>query len=309
MAASGPIVDRLTQAGIEFELVAPLAKRTWWRSGGPADVLATARSPSDLVAIQQIASDLGESIFVLGNGSNLLIADAGIRGIVLSLAGELADAVPDDQQPPILTVGAGLKLTILLARAMKYGWTGLECFAGIPGTIGGAIRMNAGASLGETVETLVDVEVVHPDGRVETLAVAELEMGYRHCSLPEGAIILGARVRTTGADPELSKKAIRGHLDYRKRTQPLDMPSCGSTFRNPEGDYAGRLIEASGLKGRRVGAASISEKHANFIVNHGGATSADIRSLIELVQATVEQQHGVELRREVHFVGAWNVDE
>ena len=188
----------------------------------------------------------------------------------------------------------------------RKGWTGLEMFAGIPGTIGGAVRMNAGTALGETVDPLLDVTVVHPDGSVETLEASELRMRYRHCELPDGAIVAFARFQTTGGDLEESRGKIKHHLDYRARTQPVDVPTCGSTFRNPDGDTAGRLIDAAGLKGTTLGGAKVSEKHANFIENTGDATAADIRALIEQVQDSVEATFGIRLHREVHFVGEWD---
>ena len=165
--------------------------------------------------------------------------------------------------------------------------------------------MNAGTALGETVDGLLDATLVLRGGEVLTLPVEDLHMRYRHCELPEHAVVASVRMRTTGGDPEASRAAIRHHLDYRARTQPVDVPTCGSTFRNPEGDTAGRLIDAAGLKGTRLGGARVSPKHANFIENTGAATAAEIRALIERVQAEVETRFGVRLQREVHFAGEW----
>jgi UDP-N-acetylmuramate dehydrogenase len=295
----------LSAAGIEFSEDAPLERRTWWRVGGPADGLIAASTLEALSTIQRTATDTACPVTVLGNGSNVLVSDAGIRGLVVKLEGELADAIPDDQRPPHLKVGGGMKLVALLTRAQKYGWTGLECFAGIPGTVGGAVRMNAGSTLGETGDALVAITVVEPSGTVRTVSKADLNLSYRTCHLPPGAIIASAELATTGADADASAERVRTFIERRKATQPLDKPSCGSTFRNPPGNAAGRLIEAAGLKGFRIGAAQVSEKHANFVLNLGGATAADIRSVIETVQKRVFEHSGVELEREVHYLGEW----
>ena len=255
--------------------------------------------------VMRATRDTGCPVFLLGKGSNLLVSDAGIRGLVVGLGGALAAVRVLGGEPPHIEAGAGLALTALLARARQEGWTGLECFAGIPGTVGAAVVMNAGSHLGETVEPLVDIDVVLPDGSLQTLPKADLRMSYRTAHLPPGAVIALARFQTTGADPVDSQARVREFLLRRKATQPLDLPSCGSTFRNPSGDYAGRLIEAAGLKGFTIGGAQVSEKHANFIVNTGGATAREIRLVIEHVQARVEGLFGVRLRREVRYAGDW----
>lgn len=296
----------LRAAGLDVAEDVPLAKRTWWRVGGPADALVTVSSIEQLQAAQRIAAETDTPVFVLGNASNLLVSDRGIRGMVLALDDQLADLVPDQGAPPVLSAGAGLKLTVLLARAKKNGWTGLECFAGIPGTVGGAVRMNAGSALGETKDALLDVDVVLRGGELAKLGQDELRMSYRTTHLPDGAIVARARLRTTGADPIASDERVKAFLDKRKATQPLDLPSCGSTFRNPPGDFAGRLVESSGLKGFTIGGAQVSEKHANFVVNLGSATAGDIRRVIEHVERTVHERAGVELEREVHYAGDWS---
>jgi UDP-N-acetylmuramate dehydrogenase len=296
----------LRAAGIAFAEDAPLARRTYWRVGGPADGLVEARTLEALQALVRVATSTRCPLFVLGKASNLLVSDRGIRGLVVLLRGDLADAreLPGTS-PPMLELGAGLMLVSLLSRAGQNGWTGIECFAGIPGTVGGAVRMNAGAALGETRDCLVDVDVVLSDGTVERIDRDALQMSYRTTVLPAGAVIAVARVQTTGGDIRESRARIKTHLEHRRRTQPLDLPSCGSTFRNPPGDFAGRLIEASGLKGHAIGGAMVSPKHANFLVNTGGATASDLRSLIEHVQAVVSASQGVTLEREVHFAGEW----
>ncbi len=303
-----PTVDALSQAQIAVSIDAPLVRRTWWRAGGPADGLVDAADLETLQAVRRIATETGCPLFVLGNASNLLISDAGVRGLVVRLTGDLAriEALPEDH---LLIAGGGAKLVVLTSRMLRNGWTGLEWMAGIPGTVGGAVKMNAGTTLGEAVDSLVDIGLVTAQGAYETLPAESLGLAYRTSHLPEGSIVAHARFRMGATTPEAieaSAAAIQHHLDRRKATQPIDQPSCGSTFRNPPGDHAGRLIEAAGLKGFTVGKAQVSEKHANFVVNTGGATASDIRRLVEHVQRAVEAQSGVTLVREVHFAGDWS---
>jgi len=244
---------------------------------------------------------------VLGNGTNLLISDRGIRGLVVQLGKELARAdTVDSRTPPLIEAGAGARLAALVKKAMRSGWTGLEVFAGIPGTIGGAVRMNAGARMGETKDVLVEIDAVLPDGSLRTFSREELQMSYRTTVLPKGAVVVRARLQCTPEDAHQMRDQVKRHLDHRASTQPLDLPSCGSTFRNPPGDHAGRLIEAAGLKGFRVGDAQVSEKHANFVVNQGEATADDVRTVIEHIEATVQTVFGVTLEREVHLAGDWS---
>ncbi len=299
-----PVAAALSTAGVPFAVDVPLRKKTWWRTGGPADGFARVERLDQLVAVQRVAAEHDLPVFCLGNASNLLVSDRGIRGLVVRLKGELA-AVEASGDPPRLRVGGGARLVSLVQRMQREGWTGLELFAGIPGTVGGAVRMNAGTALGETADALVDATLVLRGGEVRTVPASDLRMRYRHAELPAGAIAAFATLRTTGEDPETSRARIAHHLAYRARTQPVDVPTCGSTFRNPPGDTAGRLIEAAGLKGFALGGARVSPKHANFIENTGGATAAEIRALIEHVQATVATRFGVRLEREVHFAGEW----
>lgn len=298
-----PLLSQIAETGAKVSANAPLGRRTYWRVGGPARWLVMARTEDQVRDTLRAARAQQVPVFVLGNASNLLISDRGVPGIVLQLQGELADTA---EQDGVLTVGAGIKLVVLLKRAERAGWTGLEAFAGIPGTVGGAVRMNAGQRLGETKDRLLDVDVLLPDGSLRTLSREDLGFAYRTCQLPEGAVVLRARFQLTGADPEHTWAHIAEHLAHRERTQPLNLPSCGSTFRNPPGDHAGRLIEASGLKGFAIGDAQVSTKHANFIVNNGAATAEQIRRVIEHVIDTVQSQHGVALEREVHYAGDWS---
>ena len=294
---------RLEALGMVVVRDVSLDRLTYWRVGGLADGLVEIGNSARLCQALALATEHDCPVFILGNASNLLISDRGIRGLVIRLVGELASIEAEEQ---VLTAGAGARLLVVLSRAHRHRWTGLECLAGIPGTIGGAVRMNAGTRLGEVKDILVDVDVGLPSGEMVTLATAELRMSYRTAHLPTGAVILRARLRLGGRTYEESQRLIREHLLYRKSTQPLELPSCGSTFRNPEGDHAGRLIEAAGLKGYSIGDAEVSTKHANFIVNRGHATAGDLRSVLEHVQRAVAQQFGVTLVPEVHFAGDWS---
>ncbi|MFT4624508.1 MAG: UDP-N-acetylmuramate dehydrogenase [Myxococcota bacterium] len=304
MALALPLVDALEAAEVPVVLDAPLAKRTWWRTGGTADGLVMARTAEAVEATSRLCAAHDTPLFVLGNASNLLVSDRGIRGVVLRLAGDLAAARAVDGGR--LWLGGGLRLVSLVKRMQREGWTGLEMLAGIPGTVGGAVRMNAGTRLGEIGDVLESVVLVHA-GRARTVPAADLGLAYRTAHIgPAGTIVQSAIVRLSGGDVEASRASIAEHLAYRERTQPVNVPTIGSTFRNPPGDAAGRLIDAAGLKGARIGAAEVSEKHANFLVNTGGASADDLRRLIEHVQQEVLKRHGVQLQREVHYAGDWS---
>lgn len=297
------LTDALRARGIAARAGEPLVKKTWWRVGGPADAYVEADDLEAVRTVVAVARELAAPVCVLGNASNLLVSDRGIRGVVLRLGGELAGA--EDAGEGLVRLGGGAKLVPLMKRAEKAGWSGLEVLAGVPGTVGGAIRMNAGTALGEVADRLVDVEVVLRDGSVERLGKDALRMAYRHAELPDGAIVVAARLRRTDEDPVVAWARAAEHLEYRARTQPIDVPTCGSTFRNPPGDRAGRLIEAAGLKGTTIGGAQVSPKHANFLVNLGTATADDLRALIEHIQAEVDARFGVRLEPEVHLAGDW----
>lgn len=305
MSVPTSVTQALSDAGLKPVENAPLAKRTWWQVGGPADVFVRVGTVAEIQAVLRACTSSGTPAFVLGNGTNLLISDAGIRGVVLQLSKSLARAELTDPDSGIVTAGGGTKLAALLQKAIRQGWVGLEVFAGIPGTVGGAIRMNAGAKLGETKDVLLDATIVLPDGSQSVMTLADLRMAYRHSELPTGSVVASARFRLRPGDVDTMRASVQSHLEHRATTQPLDLPSCGSTFRNPPGDHAGRLIEAAGLKGFRVGDAQVSEKHANFVVNLGAATAGDVRTVVEHMASTVKEQFGVTLVREVHLAGDW----
>lgn len=310
MAASDPIsllADRLAASGLNVERAVPLARLGFWRIGGPADLFVSLQDTPQLQRALSAAHELGVPVSVLGRGSNLLVADAGVRGLVLRLEGTFKDSEPDPTRPGVWVLGAGLPNTVVLHRLKRAGRGGLACLAGVPGTVGGAVRMNAGWSLGEISDVLIDVEVVLPDGRLQRLAADALNLSYRRAHLPAGAVLARAWVQLL-TEPDAvatESSAIAEYLGRRKATQPLALPSCGSVFKNPPGDAAGRLIDACGLKGTARGGAQISSLHANFIVNTGGATAADVYRLVRLARDTVFASHGVVLEPEVHAVGDW----
>lgn len=290
----------LKATGARVKENAPLHKLAYWRVGGCADYLVEAHS---LESLQKVLS-LGP-VTVLGNGSNTLIHDEGIRGVVLRLKGDLAGLEIRGVQA---TVGAGMLLRVLLSRLDKAGLAGAEPFVGVPGTVGGAVVMNAGTTLGEAQDLVDSVQLVLPGGALQRWTAEDLAFRYRHAELPLGAVVATAELRLSADNVAERRAAAADLLMRRKATQPLDLPSCGSTFTNPPGDYAGRLIDSVGLKGHRIGAASISAKHANFIVNHGGATAQDILDLIRLARERVFAQTGTVLTPEVKLMGPWPAD-
>jgi len=301
------LAERLSARGLRPRRHCPMARRGFWRIGGPADLYVEVPDADALAHI--VATGLPVSI--LGNGSNLLVADAGIRGVVVKLTGSFRQSsVERTADGPVLTAGAGIYDTVLLKRLDADNLSGLGCLAGVPGTLGGAIRMNAGTHLGEIGDRVIDVDVVLPTGEQQRVPAADLHFAYRRTRLPRGAIVTQVRLRVED-DPAIvaeHRAAQRHHLDRRRATQPLDQPSCGSVFKNPVGDAAGRLIDHSGLKGTVRGGAAISSKHANFIVNQGGATASDVHALVKLARRAVYERTGVVLEPEVHAVGDWPQD-
>ena len=298
------VATRLIRAGMDPRVDQLMSRTGYWRIGGPADVYVDASDADQLAVVM----GLEVPCTVVGNGSNLLVADAGIRGVTVRLLGTLrASRVDEEAGATRVRVGGGLLNQVLLRRLDEQGIYGLEALAGVPGSLGGAIRMNAGTSLGEIGERVIEVDVLLPGGPSRTLRAADLEFSYRHCTLPQGAIIVSALLRVERNPDGLAaaRASTAAHLERRRATQPLDQPSCGSVFRNPPGDTAGRLIEAAGLKGYRRGGAQISARHANFIVNEGGATAADVYALLLLARERVHATTGLVLEPEVHAVGDW----
>jgi len=277
----------------------PMSRHTSWRAGGNADLFFIPLSVTDLQAFLRDL-DAETPIFWLGVGSNLLVRDGGIRGVVVSAAGILKGLERIDTY--LVRAGSGVACTQLARQCIRWGLGPSEFFAGIPGTVGGALTMNAGAHGGETWERVESVRTIDRAGEIHQRSPTEYSVGYRSVTGPSNEWFLEATFRF---EPGItaSMGAMKAMLERRKATQPLGLPSCGSVFRNPPGDHAARLIEAAGLKGFRIGGAEVSPKHANFIINTGDATATDIEELIEHVRQTVIEQHGVELQHEVRIVG------
>lgn len=274
----------------------PLAPLTTWRIGGPAEVLATPADREDVAAALDWARRRSVPWRVLGNGSNLLVRDEGVRGLVLRLRRVLDDVAFDDGR---VTAGAGVSFPALANRCARRGLCGLEFAGGIPGTLGGALVMNAGWHEFETRRVVRHVDVLEADGSATRVDADGCRFGYRHSAFRERrVVILGAELRLTAGDADEIAARLEGYAASRKANQPTDLPSCGSVFLKPPGDYAGRLIEQAGLKGARSGGIEVSPKHANFFVNRGGGTAADVLRLVERVEGEVRQAFGVELVRE-----------
>jgi UDP-N-acetylmuramate dehydrogenase len=284
---------------------APLAIRTAIRVGGPADLLVRPADPDALSALLRTVRALGIPLVVLGGGANLLVSDRGVRGVVLKLPPDLS---PEAASGEILTLNAGAPNPRLPARAHARGLVGMEFIAGIPGTLGGGVAMNAGTRIGEMKDVVSRVELATADG-TGFVPAADLAFGYRTARIPASAVVTRVEFRLRPGDVAGSAAAMKADRDRRAATQPLDRPTFGSTFTNPPGDHAGRLIEAVGLKGHRIGNALWSDVHANFIVNLGGARAADVVALMRLARARVRERFGIALETEVRLVGEFDPEE
>jgi UDP-N-acetylmuramate dehydrogenase len=291
-------LDKIRQRG-ELRCDEPMSRHTSWRAGGKADLFFIPASVGDLQALLRDL-DAQTPIFWLGIGSNLLVRDGGLRGVVVSATGILRDLERVERY--LVRAGSGVPCTRLARQCIRWGLGPSEFFAGIPGTVGGALTMNAGAHGGETWERVESVRTIDRAGEIHRRSPAEYSVGYRSVTGPPDEWFLEATFRFEPG-VEASMDAMKEMLERRKATQPLGLPSCGSVFRNPPDDHAARLIEAAGLKGHRIGGAEVSPKHANFIINTGDATATDIEALIDHVRLTVKEHHGVELQHEVRIVG------
>jgi UDP-N-acetylmuramate dehydrogenase len=277
-----------------------LAKYTSWRVGGPADRLYIPQDRQDLIEFIKGLPE-SEPVFWMGLGSNLLVRDGGIRGTVINTKGRLKEmSLSEDGS---VYVEAGVPCAHVARFCGERGLIGAEFLAGIPGTMGGALKMNAGAFGGETWAIVNSVDMLARSGQLIQRGPQDFTISYRSVTGFENEWFLSCQLTLQPGDTAESQQKIKGLLEKRGATQPTNQPSCGSVFKNPEGDYAARLIEQARLKGYAIGGACVSEKHANFIVNTGEATAADIEALIQYVQNKVEQQHGVVLQTEVCMVG------
>lgn len=278
-----------------------LAQYTSWRVGGPADFVYIPKDVNDVACfLQQLPRDI--PVLWLGLGSNVLIRDGGIEGVVIVTQGGLGDIMAIE--PQLIRAEAGVSCAQLARHTARLSLTGLEFMAGIPGTVGGALAMNAGCYGGETWQKVHSVEVINYLGQKKIRPAKDYQVSYRHVKRPEeNEWFVAGYFHLSFGDKIQSLAEIRSLIEKRNASQPTGLPNCGSVFRNPEGNYAARLIEQCGLKGKKIGNSSISEKHANFIINEGNATAAEIETLINEVAEIVEKQHGIRLIPEVCIMG------
>ncbi len=296
------IAEELRLAGVgKVWIDEPLANHTTWRIGGPADLLIQPDDKAALIRAVHILHRHHVPWTVIGRGSNLLVRDGGIRGAVFKVAEGLSHCECKGEE---VRVGAGYSMIRLAVETGKLGLTGMEFAGGIPGSVGGAVYMNAGAHGSDLSRILKEAEILFEDGETKVLTNEELQFSYRTSLLQwRKGIVLEAVFQLRKGDRKEIAQVLAANKDRRRRTQPLQMPCAGSVFRNPPGDHAGRLIEAAGLKGYTCGGAQVSEIHANFIVNRGGATATDVLTLMEHVRSTVKEKFGIDLHPEVLVVG------
>ena len=299
-------LDRLDALAVEHGLVlsadVPLAPLTTLRVGGRADRMAAPDTLDGLAAVLRLARHAGVPSFMLGKGSDIVVADAGVRGLVVRVR---ADAASTDGST--LVAEAGASMTALAKRCAAAGLAGFDWAISIPGTVGGAVWANAGAHDGEMARVVRHVDVLGTDGERRRIGVQECGFAYRDSRFKHGdEVVLAATIGLEKGDPDEIRALVDGHQARRRATQPLADQNAGSVFRNPPDDHAGRLIEAAGLKGHREGSARVSELHANFIVVDRGGRAADVRALGDHVRATVAERFGVDLQYEIEFVGDWH---
>lgn len=295
----------LAQAGLPFAEQEPLAAHTTFRIGGPAAFWCTPRDQQQLIQTLACCRQAGVRVYLLGNGSNTLFADEGFDGAVVDLRGLNPPVrTQEDGEQTLLTASAGMTLGRLCGEAQQRALAGLEFACGIPGTVGGAVYMNAGAYGGELKDVLEQVTFLDEELNLRTLPASQLEMGYRTSVFEKNPTwcILSATLRLQQGDAGAILAQMQDYLDRRKAKQPLEWPSAGSTFKRPQGAFAGRLIEDCGLRGFTVGGAQISEKHCGFVINRGGATCADVVALTEEVKRIVREKTGYVLEREIRVV-------
>ena len=279
----------------------PMKKHTTFHIGGNADYFVMPNKASEVAEVVKLCKEEGIPFYVLGNGSNLLVSDKGYRGVIIQIYKEMNDIRVEGT---IVTAQAGALLSKIGSVALADSLTGFEFAAGIPGTVGGAVVMNAGAYGGEMKDILLSVTVLTPDGAVLTLYNKELELGYRTSIIAKkDYIVLEAKYKLERGEKDVIREKMDELKVKRVTKQPLEMPSAGSTFKRPEGYFAGKLIQDAGLRGFQVGGAQVSEKHCGFVVNTGDATAADVMSLIEQVAEKVKQEFGVQLEPEVKTLG------
>jgi UDP-N-acetylmuramate dehydrogenase len=295
------LLETLQAACLTVRANEPLARHTSFSIGGPADYYADVNHREELIALRRLATAQKLPVFFLGAGSNLLVSDKGMRGLVIHLQGDFRKLAFDGLR---VVAGAGAWLPTLAKQCAEHGLAGAESLIGVPGTIGGGLVMNAGTREGWIGAITESVEVLEEDGRAVILPASELGFVYRHSNLI-GRWISSAILCLKPDEPSSIMSRIDQYLQYRTRTQPLATSNCGSVFKNPDGTAAAQLVEQAGFKGKSVGGARVSDRHANFIINENHATAADVRELMRQIQATVQEKSGVALEPEVKLVGDW----
>jgi len=279
----------------------PLCQHTFFRIGGPAEAMAFPACLEDLKTLLKVARDEAIPVLILGGGSNMLVLDGGVEGLVINLSRSFLELSAEGEQ---VRCGAGVRTSRLLAFSAKVGLTGLEGVTGVPGTVGGAIRGNAGTPLGTISDHLDWVRLVESSGEERLLTREEMGIAYRNAALPPGAVVVEAAFTLRRGAPEEIRRTVSRLLVRRNLTQPVEVRSAGCIFKNPSGDFAGRLVEQVGLKGLLHGEAQISDRHGNFVVNLGRATAADVLWLVERAMAEVKAKMGVALELEIRIVGS-----
>ncbi|WP_247711488.1 UDP-N-acetylmuramate dehydrogenase [Qipengyuania gelatinilytica] len=302
-AVEGGIEAPIDTAGLRGKLTpqAPLAKLVWFKTGGKADWLFEPEDRADLEEfLGRLDGDL--PVMALGLGSNMIVRDGGVPGVVIKLGKPFAD-VSIDAENCIVECGGGAHGILVASAARDAGVAGLEFMRGIPGTVGGFVRMNGGAYGTEVADVLVDCTLIMPNGECHTLPASDLQYSYRHSALPEGAVVVSARFKGEPGDPEVIGAKMDEIAEARENSQPLRTKTGGSTFKNPPGEKAWQLVDAAGCRGLKMGGAQVSEKHTNFLLNVDNATSADIEGLGEEVKRRVYENSGIELEWEIQRVG------
>lgn len=303
MSMKQQLLEGLCQAaGRERVLVDErMDRHTTFRIGGPADFFVLPENAAKLAAVVQVCREMQAPFYIVGNGSNLLVGDKGYRGVIIQIYKNMNGIQVEDCQ---IRAQAGAMLSVIAKQALAHSLTGFEFASGIPGTLGGAVMMNAGAYGGEMKDIVKEATVLTLEGTVKKISGEKMEFGYRTSVVEKNSyIVLEALLELKSGDPEAIRARMEELKERRVSKQPLDLPSAGSTFKRPEGYFAGKLIMDAGLQGFRVGGAQVSEKHCGFVVNRGGATAADVRELMRQVRERVQERFGVSLEPEVKMLG------